>query len=328
MTPRLTTLLTAIAVAATGSLQHAIAGKVRLDGGTTGSGEFVQVERDLLVPALEARLFRDASDGHWDEHTLFAASVIASGVASEAELRGTCDLFAVVAAELKTEPGPTATAEQRAEKTLAFLHRRLLSNGYDLYATELPHVLATGRYNCVSATVLFNCLAAEAGLKVCALRLPSHTCTELAAGNQRIRVETTRADWFLVRDRAPNHADSDGETFVAGARTQTRPNETISDVALVAMIYYNRGVEALRRTDSRAAIELNRRALWLDPHNTDARGNLLAALGKQAIKLAARREYSAAIELVDEGLRIEPNHEPLRQNRAYIDRQRSMGATP
>jgi tetratricopeptide (TPR) repeat protein len=237
-------------------------------------------------------------------------------------------LFAVIAAELKSGPGAAANDEQRAEKTLAFLHSRLLFGGYDLYATQLPCVLATGRYNCVSATVLYNCLAEAAGLDVRALRLPNHTCTELLDGERWVRVEATCADWIAARGQPRALANTNGESPFASQQVQSATHEAISDVALVAMIYYNRGVEALKRRDFEQAILLNRLALTLDSHNSSARGNLLAAINKQALKLSIRRQFAAALTLIDEGLGIDPDHEPLRQNRGYIDGLRTASGPP
>jgi len=320
-------------MATAGLVQLALAGDVQKPDRTPQFSGLAQLELGSSLSTLETRLLNDARDGHWDEHTLFAAALIASGVSSDAQLRGTCDLFAVFAAELKAELKNEAhlspTWQQNAERTLAFLHRRLLRGGYDLYATELPEVLTTGRFNCVSATVLFNSLAAEAGLHVGALRLPNHTCTELLDDERRIRIEATCTDWSAASARSRDLADSTGETpFAASPQAQSEPPEAISDVALVAMIYYNRGVEALKRSDFAQAILLNRLALALDAQNSSARGNLLAAINKQALKLTAQRQIAAALSLVDEGLRIEPSHEPLRQNRHYIIRLQTTSGTP
>lgn len=329
MTSPLGPLLVAVVVSAIGCVQLAIAGDVPANSHPDEISPIAPFEPRLSVSALEARLLGDGADGHWDEHTLFAAALIASGVANEAELRGTCELFAVIAAELKSSPGNAASAEQRAEKTLAFLHSRILSAGYDLYATPLPRVLATGRYNCVSATVLFNSLADSIGLEVSALRLPNHTCTELLEGERRIRIEATCADWFAARDGRRAIADSiDEMPFAASPRGQSEPHEAISDVALVGMVYYNRGVEALKSMDFEQAMLLNRLALTLDAHNSSARGNLLAAINKQALKLTTRRQFAGALALIDEGLAIDPEHGPLQQNRAYIVRLRTTSGAP
>jgi hypothetical protein len=332
MRPTFTRFVAAVVMATAGLVQLALAGDTQTPDRTPQFSGLVQLEFGLSLSTLETGLLNDARDGHWDEHTLIAAALIASGVSSDAQLRGSCDLFAVIAAELKAELKNEAhlspTWRQNAEKTLNFLHRRLLRGGYDLYATELPDVLATGRFNCVSATVLFNSLAAEAGLHVGALRLPNHTCTELLDDERRIRIEATCTDWSAASARSRDLADSTGETpFAASPQAQSEPPKGISDVALVAMIYYNRGVEAVKRSDFAQAILLNRLALALDAQNASARGNLLAAINKQALKLAARRQFAAALSLVDEGLQIEPSYEPLRQNRDYIDRLQKTSQT-
>jgi hypothetical protein len=87
------------------------------------------------------------------------------------------------------------------------------------------------------------------------------------------------------------------------------------------MIYYNRGVEAVRRADFAQAIRFNRLALALDAQNADARANLLAAINKQALNLAAQRRFAAAATLVEQGLAVDPGHDALRQNRIWIDKQ-------
>jgi tetratricopeptide (TPR) repeat protein len=301
----------------------AVAGGPSPTGATSQAADIAGIEPLSPVCALETRLLEDARDGRWDEHSLFAAALVAGGVTSETELRGTCDLFAVIAAELKSELRHSVIEEERAARALAFLHRRLLAGGYELGATELPRVLATGRYNCVSATVLFNCLAAEAGLNVGAVRLPNHTYSVIWDSSRPIRVEATCADWFAASE-PPRTTLGGGEEmrFLASSRSGGEVPDAISDVALVAMIYYNRGVESLKRASFRQAILLNRRALLLDPHNAQARGNLLSAINKQALSLAAQKQFQDATALVDEGLAIDPAHAALRHNRELISRAR------
>jgi tetratricopeptide (TPR) repeat protein len=97
-------------------------------------------------------------------------------------------------------------------------------------------------------------------------------------------------------------------------------------VALVAMIYYNRGVEALKYRDLEQAIRLNRLALALDRDNVSAQGNLLSAINKQALQLVEQKDFAAAIALVEHGLKIDPSHSPLRQNLAFIKRSQKHAA--
>jgi tetratricopeptide (TPR) repeat protein len=272
------------------------------------STEPTHLDGKLSSSPLEARLLADSADGRWDEHSLFIAAQIAGGTTDAELLAASLDYSALIH-DLRLNLGPSLSGEDRAAAVLAFLHRRLLFGGYDLNATTLREAFASGRFNCVSATVLYNCLAAEAGLMIQPLRLPQHTCSLLRVGDRRIRVEATCSDWFEARHRpAAIHRSADTDDGIP-----------VSEVALVAMIYYNRGVEALRHNQLEEAIRLNRLALSLDPENTQAKGNLLSAINKRALNLAAQKRFKAAIELVEHGLSIDPSHSPLRQNREFIE---------
>jgi hypothetical protein len=285
------------------------------------TGTETRKERELSLSTLEARLMDDAADGRWNELSLFTAAQIASGATSEAELLAAALDYAALTNNLPATVKSSLPAEDRAAAVLSFLHRRLLWGGYDLNATTLPEAFASGRFNCVSATVLFNCLAAEAGLTVQPLRLPQHTCSLLLDGDRHVRVEATCPDWFEMRYR-PGTSRSSNSPHIGESAHSTDVGVPIDDVALVAMIYYNRGVDALRHNDFEEAIRLNRLALSLDSENSEARGNLLSAINKRALELTSEGRFAAAMELVEHGLSIEPSHSPLRQNRAFIERVR------
>ena len=120
--------------------------------GTASLADAARTDRSLVSP-MEERLLRDAEDQVWHEHSLLAAAVVASGVSDEAGLRKTIDKYEKLVVELRgTLPADNAIEDQ-ASAVLSFLHQRILHGGYDLQATELHHVLTTGRFNCVSATV-------------------------------------------------------------------------------------------------------------------------------------------------------------------------------
>ena len=72
--------------------------------------------------------------------------------------------------------------------------RRRLSRN----CTELADALEQGRFNCVSATVLFNCLAERFGLHVCGLETPGHALSRLILPDGRLDVETTCPRWFQL----------------------------------------------------------------------------------------------------------------------------------
>ena len=55
------------------------------------------------------------------------------------------------------------TLRERVAAIFAFMHQRVLRGGYDLAYTDLRRVLDEGRFNYISASVLFNYLAGEVG---------------------------------------------------------------------------------------------------------------------------------------------------------------------
>ncbi len=109
-----------------------------------------------LSPA-ERALFEDAADRAWDRHSLLTAALVASGVPQE-QVPAYEARVARLVTELLRQDLPTVP-RLRARRLFEFLHHRVLRGGYQLEATDLRIALDQGRFNCVSATVLFNCMA-------------------------------------------------------------------------------------------------------------------------------------------------------------------------
>ena len=58
------------------------------------------------------------------------------------------------------------TPRQQIEAVFEFMHRHILRGGYDLAYTDLRRILDEGRFNCLSATVLFDYLAGRVGVRL------------------------------------------------------------------------------------------------------------------------------------------------------------------
>lgn len=267
------------------------------------------------LSSRERLLLDDAADGSWNEHTLFEAALVASSVVDAATLDEHRHLLTGFAAELRATRIQEIDERQRAEQVLRFLHRRVLTASYQLNATELTRVLRTGEFNCVSATLLYICLAREAGLAVSAIEFPNHTRGHLHTAAGLVEVETTSADGFKL-DNRPSTATA-GQDEQDEQRTE-QDRRAVNDVELIAMIYYNRGVDALRDHRYREAVTLNTIALTLDPAKAAAEGNLLAALNNLAVELCNSRDFEQAQAVIDRGLAIDPEHRPFHENRVFV----------
>jgi tetratricopeptide (TPR) repeat protein len=269
---------------------------------------------------LEDRLFADAADGRWDDHSLLAASLVASGVSDRRQVGSYEDKVARLIDELRRSGVVAGSPRQKAEAIFEFLHRRVLVGGYQLDATDLALVLNEGRFNCVSASVLFNCLAESFGLRARGLEIPGHAMSRLLLPEGPLDVETTCPEWFRLLGDPKKQAELVEKRLGVRPKDEPAPRE-VSDVELVATIYYNRGVDLLAQKEFAQAVAANAKALELDPSSATARGNLLATLNNWAIELGAQGRYAEAVELLSQGLAIDPGYATFRANFTHVHYQ-------
>ena len=274
------------------------------------------------LSGLEENLFADAADGRWDEHSLLEAALIASGVERPELLRRYEAQVAALTAELSRSGRLAQTEREQAQAIFEFMHRRVLRGGYQLDCTDLGLSLDEGRFNCVSASVLFNCLAGRFGLTAHGLEVPGHAMSRLILDGEPFDVETTCATWFrLVDDPAKQAAVVARMVRRHPGQSSLPPTRTVTPVQLTATIYYNRGVDLLAENRFHDAVRANAKALRLDAANQTARGNLLATLNNWAINLAGDGHFARAVELLDRGLTLDPTYETFKVNYVHVHHQ-------
>ncbi len=292
------------------------------------SGSSADGKVDAAVPShvplfgklcqLEERLFADAADRQLDEFSLLQSALIAGGVRQAETLQLYEEQFAAMVDQLRESCIPAGPPRERAKKIFEFMHRRVLSGGYRIDCTDLRATLDEGRFNCLSASVLFNCLAEEFGLPVCGLEIPGHAMSRLLLDDGPLDLETTCPGWFQLTDDPAGQAEAVARTIGhISPKDRSNPRE-VSPVEIAAMIYYNRGVDLLAEKQFADAAAANTKALRLDPASTTARGNLLAVLNNWAIELGAANRHAEAVELLREGLAFDPKYEPFVLNYVHV----------
>ncbi len=270
----------------------------------------IDVREAVLSPQLsdlERRLFSEIHDGRFNHFALLEAGLIAGGVHREEELRRYCRRFDALAESLGKSGNVRGEPHAQARAIFEYLHRKLLHDGYSLQASDLRQAFDHGRFNCVTATVLMNCLARRFDLNAVALQLPGHAMSRLVLPHEVLDIETTCPQWF---DLASND-----KTNFSGQPRQ------ISDVQLVATIYYNRGVDLLAERRFGDAAAANAKAVRLDPINATAKGNYLATINNWGIELATAGEYSKAAELFRLGLATDSAYEAFHANYVKLYRE-------
>ena len=273
------------------------------------------------IGPLEKRLFEDAAHGRWDEHNLLTAALLASGVGDPETLHRYQRRVAELVDELRRSGEVAGPPLEQAQAIFEFMHRRILTGGYQLDCTDLSVVLCQGRFNCVSASVLFDCLAGEFGLRTCGLEIPGHAMSRLLSQDGYFDVETTCPTWFRLRHDPQKQAELVRQSLGLRPGQAGSPPREVSDVQLVATIYYNRGVDLLSQKRFAEAAAANAKALRLDPASVTARGNLLATLNNWAIDLGTAGDYPQAAGLLARGMQLDSGYETFRANFVHVHHQ-------
>lgn len=250
------------------------------------------------LDGAEDGLLADAADGRLDEFFLFDAALIASG-APNAENAAKCrtrfERFRTSVAQAITDEMPV---RDRAKELFHGLHKQLLTGQYRAICTELHRTLDDGHYNCVTATILYRSLCKKFGVPIKTIAETGHVYCRLE-GDSPTTIQTTTPDGFTASG-TPN-----------GGRE-------ITDVQLLAKIYYNRGVGLLEQDQFQQAFELLQIASRLDRHDKIAWRNTLACVNNWALSECDAGRFQEAAELLFRGLEMDPHYQPFLDNELHV----------
>jgi tetratricopeptide (TPR) repeat protein len=280
---------------------------------------------DQSLSREEHELLSDARDGKFDCFTLLDAAFVAGGIhdpATRVRYQQQFDGWVKkIDIQLKDLRNHGASDPLLARFIFEFMHREILTGGYELQATNLKSIFEERRFNCVSATLLYCCLAAEFDLDVRGLETVGHAMSCLVLPNEQIEIESTCPRWFHLASDPKRRAELVEKTIGIRPDDKTKNYRLVSEVELVATIYYNRGLDMLAEGNFAGSLVANATALNLDPSNKTAHGNLLAVLNNWAISLAGSGEYLEAIGLLETGIRIDPKFATFHTNILHVHRR-------
>jgi hypothetical protein len=279
-----------------------------------GSCEAAESSRAGLPPALsnaEARLIEAVQRG--ESLDLIDAALIASGVTESAPRERWLRVRDARYAVMDLPAIARLPANHRPAAILAGLHREILAGKFHPSATLLQDTLATGNYNCVTATILYHDLCARCDVPAEIVAQSGHVHSRLP-GPPSEEIETTRRDWFTREAEPPPAAAKIKSASITVCRV-------ISPTQLLGRVYYNRALAALERQQFAPAIDLLHLSLALDAHDRDARENLLAGFNNWALALSEAGDHAAAAEKITAGLAFDGNYQPLRVNELHVHQQ-------
>jgi tetratricopeptide (TPR) repeat protein len=273
----------------------------------------------ITISKDEEDLVTDASDGKLDDWSFEEAALLASGVTNRNKRKKYLKQIIRFEKEFRSSLKNNLSSRQKGEKLLEWLHKGPLSKGYVSRQTDLSVILDTNTYNCVSSAALYNILGKKLGLDVRAIEVPDHAFVILYQGNQSYDIETTTPYGFNPsRDKAAQKQfeKQTGFRYIPDRHRDQR--REINEPGLVAIIYYNHGVELGKQKKHHQALLAYFKALSLDPEFDSAVKNVLATLANWGLELSKSGRFEQAINTVATGLLLAPKDATLLNNRTAI----------
>jgi len=268
------------------------------------AGQTPTVEADVSVSAprtfdgAEGEMLDDAADGRLDRSSLFDAALLASGL-QDAEEAATCRArFGQFRASLARTTSADTSQRDRARKIFRRLHQDILTGQYRTTCTELHRTLDDGHYNCVTATVLYRCVCTDVGVPIKAIAETGHVYC-LLAGDEATAIQTTSRDGF-------------------GTSETSNDGREITDVQLLAKIYFNRAVSLLEQDRFHEAFDLLQISYQLDRQDRIVWRNILACINNWALSECDAGRFQHGVELLLHGLNMAPDYRPFLDNELHV----------
>jgi tetratricopeptide (TPR) repeat protein len=266
-----------------------------------------------LPPDVLQLLERTNRGAVLDDRELIDAFLIASGVSDRQGRDAYFKKLDQITAASRSATASAKTPIERGDALLKFLHKGPMRAGYNPQQTRLSVLIDTGKYNCVSATALYQIIATRLGLAVQALSIPStvegHAMIMYLDGDRRIDVETTNPDGFNFRAKVKQS----GATVI-GIQLDPEKGHDVSPQGLASLIAQNLASSGGKHQDHLAAIQAALVGLALDPVENAKANNFVAAVNEWAMLLGDANKYEEALQVMQFGLELLPADDTLACN--------------
>jgi tetratricopeptide (TPR) repeat protein len=274
---------------------------------------------NVSISSDEAALFADARDGKLKQWTFAEAALLASGVTDAAKRQRYLDELAKIQAEAQDKIATAKSPFEKGEALLHYLHAGPMHKGYVGQQTDLAAILDTGTFNCVSSATLYNVVARRLGLDARGIEVPNHAFSILYNGTDHADVETTTAGGFNpARDQAAQEQFTKLTGFAYIPDSNRDQRREVNEIGLVAITYYNHGVELTRQKRYHEALLAYFRSMSLDSEFDSAVKNALAVLANWSVELSREKKFDQAIDVLSAGLALAPKDATLVNNHQAV----------
>ena len=161
---------------------------------------------------FEAETIKRVESGIDNPDLLLSLALIASGdTRTDKEFRKYLNVISNFVDKIRTEVNSASSVKEKGKIVFNKMHGEFLSAGnesdslsnYDLNQSSFSEVLDSGRYNCISSSILYIILARHFDLEVVGVRLPTHVFVQLTTpSGDVVEAETTSPSGYgLTHDR-------------------------------------------------------------------------------------------------------------------------------
>ena len=270
-----------------------------------GTAQLQRFATYCLPSSSEIELLKDLQDGALDSRSLVEAALVAAGHTDHATLEGFQRRFLGHVHDCRRQLDTELAYREQAAVIYRYMHGEILRAGFEPDRCDLGQTITDGRYNCLTATILFQALCEEFDLSTEVIWQPAHvSCRVGDPTSAGVLVETTLPRW--------HDATSPGEAM------DQAPARTLNEAGLIAKVFYNRGVTAMRQQRFAVALSTTWASCLLDPEDDQAQANLRACLNNWALASAVSGDMNTARQLLQEGLRLDPEYLPFQRNQAFF----------
>jgi tetratricopeptide (TPR) repeat protein len=267
----------------------------------------------------EASLFSDAREGKLHKWTFGEAALLASGVTRADERRRYLDQLAEIEKEARAKIEAAKSPFEKGEALLRYLHAGPMKKGYVSRQTDVAAILDTGTYNCVSSATLYNVVARQLGLEARGVEVPNHAFSIVYDGTDHADVETTTAGGFNpARDQAAQEQFTKLTGFAYIPDSSRDQRREVNEVGLIAITYYNHGVELTEKKRYHEALLAYFCSMSLDSEFDSAVKNALSVLANWSVELSRQKKFDEAIQVLSTGLDLAPHDATLVNNHQAV----------
>ncbi len=258
------------------------------------------------VSSLEEDFFNDLEDNSLDRYSLADAFLIASGIITEPDFSGYREKMDRLRARARAETPGSADPYDRAKTLLQWMHDKALTS-YRANATLATDILDHGRFDCLTASILYLILARDCGLPVSGVIVPDHAFCVLEDPRGNKDIETTVRYGF---DPGAMEIE-EMERTVRYAYVPPRDygnRETVNPRRLIACLYSNR-ISILQNGMGlpRRDLAKYKKGYCLDPDSPLFNENIAASLNNLAIESLRHGNLADARSYIDQGYRFLPS---------------------